>query len=90
MSLRELPARVAVFLLHEAKRTLSGDKVRLDISHRELAKIVGATPEALSRALRRLADAGHIVARGREIELLDRQGLDALADGTAEAPRGTP
>lgn len=90
LSLRELPARVAVFLLHEAGRSLSGDTVRLGISHRELAKIVGATPEALSRALKRLAEAGYIVARGREIALRDRDGLAVLAGWAPGAARGAP
>jgi CRP/FNR family transcriptional regulator len=80
LALRDLPARVAVFLLHEAGRSLgSGETVRLAVSQRELAKIVGATPEALSRALKRLSEAGHIAVRGREVEIRDREGLAAAA-----------
>ncbi len=75
LALRDLPGRVAVFLLHEASRTPSGGVLRLSFSQRELAKIVGATPEALSRALRRLSEAGLIAGRGREVEILDRAGL---------------
>jgi CRP/FNR family transcriptional regulator, dissimilatory nitrate respiration regulator len=75
LALLDLPGRVSGFLLHEAKRGPGDDVVRLDISQRELAKIVGATPEALSRALRRLAEAGLITVRGREVEIRDRAGL---------------
>jgi len=75
LALRDLPSRVAGFLLHEANRPPVRDKVRLSISQRELAKIVGATPEALSRALRRLEQAGLITARGRDVDILDRDGL---------------
>ena len=84
LALRDLPGRVAVFLLHEAGKSLSNDLVRLTISQREVAKIVGATPEALSRALKKLAAAGHIVVHGRKIELRDRAGLEAAAAGDAE------
>ena len=75
LALRDLPGRVAGFLLHEASRPLAGDRLRLSVSQRELAKIVGATPEALSRALRRLEQAGLIAAKGRDVEILDRAGL---------------
>ena len=75
LALLGLPGRVAGFLLHEAARGLGGDVVRLSISQRELAKIVGATPEALSRALRRLAEAGLLAVRGREVDILERAGL---------------
>jgi len=84
LALRDLPGRVAVFLLHEAGKALSGDVVRLSISQREVAKIVGATPEALSRALKKLVAAGHIEVRGREIEIRDRAGLEAVAAGDVE------
>lgn len=75
LALRDLPGRVAAFLLNEASRARAGDVVRLAISQREVAKIVGATPEALSRALRRLGEAGLVEVRGREIALCDRAGL---------------
>ena len=75
LALRDLPGRVAGFLLHEADRPPAGRQVHLTISQRELAKIVGATPEALSRALRRLEQTGLLTARGRDVKILDREGL---------------
>lgn len=75
LALRDLPGRVAGFLLHEAARVPDGDRLRLTISQRELAKIVGATPEALSRAFRRLEQAGLLTVRGRDVDILDRDGL---------------
>ena len=75
LALRDLPGRVAGFLLHEAGKPPFSDRLRLSISQRELAKIVGATPEALSRALRRLEQSGLITARGRDVDILDRDGL---------------
>lgn len=81
LALRDLPGRVALFLLHEAGTGPTRDRLRLSISQRELAKIVGATPEALSRALRRLEQAGHITVRGRDVTILDRPGLAREAAG---------
>jgi CRP/FNR family transcriptional regulator len=81
LALRDLPGRVAGFLLHEAGKPPVRDRLRLSLSQRELAKIVGATPEALSRALRRLAQAGLVTVRGRDVEILDREGLAREAYG---------
>jgi CRP/FNR family transcriptional regulator, dissimilatory nitrate respiration regulator len=47
----------------------------------ELAKILGATPEALSRALRRMSDAGLLKVDGRSVQILDRESLGELAEG---------
>ena len=85
LALLPLAGRVAGFVLHEASRGLGGDTARLGISHRELAKIVGATPEALSRAFKKLAESGLVAVRGREVDILDRAGLAAEAGGGGEA-----
>jgi CRP/FNR family transcriptional regulator len=88
LALFDLPGRVAGFLLHEASRGPGGTRrgtVLLEISQRELAKIVGATPEALSRALRRLSEAGLIAVKGREATILDRAGLAREAGLPADA-----
>src|SRR5690606_15553224 len=52
LALKELPGRLASFLRHslpagDAKAKSAA--IRLTISQRELSKILGATPEALSR-----------------------------------------
>ena len=78
LSLREIPERLAAFLLHMPR---GGDNGWMDLgmTHRELAKIIGATPEALSRAFRRLSDAGLTEVRGRKVRLADPKGLARLA-----------
>ena len=64
LALKEIPERLASFLRHESakNRTDKNDIVKLTISQRELAKILGATPEALSRALRKMANEGILSA----------------------------
>lgn len=83
LALKEIPQRLASFLLHGlGKGTRDGaTQVHLTITHRELAKILGATPEALSRALKKMTGDGIVAVKGRNIAVLDRLGLKSLADG---------
>jgi CRP-like cAMP-binding protein len=82
LALKEIPGRLASFLRHASsdaadKKTI----VELTISQRELSKILGATPEALSRALRKMANDGILSTAGRVITILDHKALEKLADG---------
>ena len=83
LSLMEIPQRLASFLLHALTR--EGDRevnrLELTITQRELAKILGATPEALSRAVRKMSNAGILAMDGRSIRILDREALEELAEG---------
>ena len=83
LSLKEIPQRLAAFLLHSLKREgeKGTDRLVLTITQRELAKILGATPEALSRVIRKMSNAKILVMDGRSIRILDREGLVALAEG---------
>lgn len=80
LTLREVPARLASYLLHAAANKGS-DTVDLDISKGHLAGFLGATREALSRALAKLEDQGYISMDNRTITLLDKDQLSALAEG---------
>ena len=83
LALKEIPQRMASFLLHSLGKEGRDGKshVQLSITHRELAKILGSTPEALSRALKKMANDGLLTVDGRTIGVLDRNGLEALAEG---------
>ena len=85
LSLKEIPERLASFLLHGLgqERGGGGDRLELAITQRELAKILGSTPEALSRVIRRLSEAGVLVLEGRSVRVLDRRALEGLAEGEA-------
>ncbi len=83
LALKEIPERLASFLRHESAKS-QPDKnivVRLTISQRELAKILGATPEALSRALRKMVNKEILSTSGREISILNQEALEELAEG---------
>jgi CRP/FNR family transcriptional regulator, dissimilatory nitrate respiration regulator len=83
LALKEIPGRLASFLRHELPKGAAESKttVQLTISQRELAKILGATPEALSRALRKMANEGILSTSGRAITILDHEALEQLAEG---------
>jgi len=83
LSLKEIPERLASFLLHALTREGGREMNRLEltITQRELAKILGATPEALSRAVRKMSNAGILAMDGRTIRILDREALEELAEG---------
>jgi CRP/FNR family transcriptional regulator len=77
LSLKEVPARLASYLLVAAEEQQSGDVVNLEISKGQLASLLGTIPETLSRIFARMSEDGLIRVDGRTITILDRQ---ALAD----------
>jgi CRP/FNR family transcriptional regulator, dissimilatory nitrate respiration regulator len=83
LALKEIPGRLASFLRHALPRDAAGktSAVELTISQRELAKILGATPEALSRALRKMVNDGVLSMAGRTITILNHKALEQLAEG---------
>lgn len=83
LSLKEIPGRLASFLCHELSRKTADKKstIELVLSQREIAKILGATPEALSRALRKMTNDGILSTAGRVITVLDQKALEKLAEG---------
>lgn len=85
LSTRDVGRRLALFLV----RLRSGREsvICLPMTHKELAKIVGVTPEALSRTFRKLSDAGLVKVAGREILVTDEGGLEELA-GAVSGSRG--
>lgn len=83
LALKEIPQRVASFILHDLAKQDTGSQCSLElaITHRELAKIIGATPEALSRALKKMSEDGLLRVDGRMMTVYDRKALKELADG---------
>jgi CRP/FNR family transcriptional regulator, dissimilatory nitrate respiration regulator len=83
LSLKEIPGRLASFLLHALSKETGEKKNQLEltITQRELAKILGATPEALSRALRKMVNDRILTTSGRMITILNWDALEQLAEG---------
>lgn len=75
LSLKEVPARLAGYLLYIAEEQNNGDVVRLPVSKGQLASLLGTIPETLSRIFARMSDEGLIRVEGRSITIVDRDGL---------------
>jgi CRP/FNR family transcriptional regulator len=78
LSLKEVPARLASYLLLLSGKTQC-TRVSLPISKTQLASLLGTIPETLSRILTRMVAGGLIQVDRREIKLIDPEGLEALS-----------
>ncbi|MGA1863703.1 MAG: Crp/Fnr family transcriptional regulator [bacterium] len=82
LSLKEVPGRLAAYLLYLSESKNRDDELSLDISKGQLASLLGTIPETLSRILTRMAKQGVINSDGkRHMKILDRKGLEKLANG---------
>lgn len=75
LSLKEVPARLAGYLLYISAEQDSADVVQLPVSKGQLASLLGTIPETLSRIFARMSEEGLIEVEGRSITILDRDGL---------------
>jgi CRP/FNR family transcriptional regulator len=80
LSLKEMPARLASYLVYLAEEQESEEVVTLKISKGQLASILGTIPETLSRVFAKLSGQNLIRVEGKKITLLDRNGLEELAE----------
>ncbi len=81
LSLKEVPGRLAAYLLHECQQAECTDSINLDVSKGQLASILGTIPETLSRILRRMSEEGIIKVSGRCITLINKKALQNIIDG---------
>ena len=80
LSLKEMPARLASYLIFLADEQNKDEVVTLKISKGQLASTLGTIPETLSRAFAKLSGQNLINVDGKKITLLDRRGLEDLAE----------
>jgi CRP/FNR family transcriptional regulator len=85
LSLKEMPARLASYLIHLADEQDQKEVVTLKISKGQLASILGTIPETLSRIFAKLSGNNLIRVEGKKITLLDRSGLEVLSEYGKEA-----
>jgi CRP/FNR family transcriptional regulator len=82
LSLREVPGRLAAYVLYLSDEKGGQESVSLNISKGQLASLLGTIPETLSRIFARMTKQGLIQVDGRRIELMDRVALEELAEGS--------
>jgi CRP/FNR family transcriptional regulator len=81
LSLKEVPGRLAAYLIYLSERSGSIGHLDLDITKTQLAGLLGTIPETLSRILAKMAQQGIIGVEGRTIRVLDLKALESIAAG---------
>ena len=82
---KEVSARLASLILrlseHQGTTTANGSHmIRTRYTHQQLASMVGSNREAVTRAFRRLRDAGAVQIEGRRVYVTDTRALERLAN----------
>jgi CRP/FNR family transcriptional regulator, cyclic AMP receptor protein len=85
IALKEVPARLASFILQlvesEGIMTAEGPKIPTRYTHRQLATMIGANREAVTRAFGKLRSEGGVELRNRRIFVTDPEALKRAAHG---------
>ena len=79
LSLKEVPGRLASYLIYLAQEQENPRSVHLPISKGQLASLLGTIPETLSRIFNKMSAQGYIDVQAAEIVLKDRPALEELA-----------
>ncbi len=79
LSLKEVSERLASYLLY--RRQKEGEEFDLGMNKSQLASFLGTSPETISRLFGRLSRLGLIESKGRQVKILDHEGLSAVAAG---------
>jgi CRP/FNR family transcriptional regulator len=80
LALKEVPARLASYLMVSFREQDNLGPVNLPVSKTQLAGILGTTPETISRVLARLTNEGLIKVENRLITIVDPDGLAEIAE----------
>jgi len=80
MTFRSIPSRLAKLFLHETTYADQIAETPTNLTQEEIAAILGTTREVVGRALRGLMNAGLLAKRGRYVYVVDRHGLELLAE----------
>ena len=80
ISLKEVPGRLASYLIHMSEEQGNKDRVSLNISKGQLASLLGTIPETLSRIFSRLTSKNLIEVNGRDIRILKHEELRDIAE----------
>jgi CRP/FNR family transcriptional regulator len=80
LSLKEVPSRLAHYLIYLIEDQGNSDIVMLGISKGQLASLLGTIPETLSRIFARMNNQGIIEVKDRSIRILNQNGLRELAE----------
>jgi len=75
LSLKEVPGRLAAYLLYLSDKAEGDTVIKLDIPKKILASLLGTIPETLSRIFYKMNKQGLIKMKGSTIIILDKEAL---------------
>jgi len=81
LSLKEIPQRLATYLVHQQSLKPVSARVKLNVTKGVLSNILGTSQETLSRVLGKMSQEGLIDVQGKEISILNMAQLRELAAG---------
>jgi CRP/FNR family transcriptional regulator len=82
LSLKEVPGRLASYLLYLSDKAGGSVVLDLDIPKALLANLLGTIPETLSRILARMAGEGLLEVEGRRLTIRDKERLLQISSGS--------
>ena len=85
LTLKEVPARLSAYFItlsHEQKNQeqKNQEQVTLPISKVQLSKLIGTSPETISRMLKKMMESDLIEVQGKTIVIKDIDGLHSLSE----------
>lgn len=80
LSLKEVPARLAAYIITLSNEQKNSDKVVLPISKAQLSNLIGTTPETVSRIFKKMMAAALIDVQTKTIIIKDMDGLADLSE----------
>lgn len=80
LSLKEVPARLAAYILTLSKEQKNERQVTLPISKAQLSNLIGTTPETVSRILKKMMTFSLIDVQTKIILIKDLEGLQDLSE----------
>ncbi|MBT3175548.1 MAG: Crp/Fnr family transcriptional regulator [Desulfobacula sp.] len=80
LSLKEVPARLAAYILTLSKEQQNKTQVTLPISKAQLSNLIGTTPETVSRILKKMMESSFIEVQTKTILIKDFEGLINLSE----------
>ncbi|MBN2438192.1 MAG: Crp/Fnr family transcriptional regulator [Deltaproteobacteria bacterium] len=85
LSLKEIPGRLAAYLLYLSQEQGGKDLIKLNLSKVQLANLLGTGPESLSRALGNMKSRKLVEEEGANIRLINSDALKKLAENGRHA-----
>jgi CRP/FNR family transcriptional regulator len=80
LSLQKVPQRLASFLIYSLYMNNNTNTIQLPFNHLELSRMLGTTPETLSRAFTHFKKIGILKMEGSQIIIEDIKKLTAIAE----------